>query len=798
MKKTLVFAAAVFLLAVLFAPTAGAQNYNSYDYYIKDFFVDVVANSDRSYDVTETITVVFNEESHGIFRDIQTVSSVEQYHIANINVAGDPFTVSERSDYINVRIGDPDVYITGEKTYTISYTRVHYDDGEPDYDYFYMDLIGDKWDVPIANFSAMVRLPEAAGINRVTLTSGPTGSVSNDYAQYSESGNVVKVRMTNPLGPFMAVTLNVEMMQGAFPDAVPYSKPLVIHSVFVSAELDRYGVMDVREEYDATVSRGFRVWHPAYAVDGLEGMMWTFEDNEQAVYAGSSHEVFGRYAGERIRFTVTYRVRCEITETESSHLFTIRLFSDSDEISVESYSLCVVSPNEITSGYMDAYFNRLAPDEYFLSISDYGRRLDIEADGGEGMRYVSVDFLSSGYIRPMNWGDVMIPFAAVIAAVLIFLNAFVINPGKRIVETIELGPPDGMNPAEIGYVIDGKISGRDVTSLIYYWASHGHISIEIADRKNNFTLHKREDLDSGHKPYENYMFTRLFGFGSNDAVTNSDIKYNFHPTISKTVGEVRRSFTGDRELKRRVRLPIFIAFLMIILCALMFSAFSQLWVYTSYDMSDNAFIASILYMIMAIIASTYRKNMHKKPRSNYILIAVLIALYVLFSAYIISSVAGRAITVVSTIVTLAALAVTLYSTPFLSRQTDFAVYLLGRIIGFKTFLTTAEKSRLEMLLAENPDYYFNILPYAQCLGVSAIWERKFDGLLRQPPSWCYGDGVDDVAPAVIMSGITRSLSHSLNAVEASTDSGGGSSGGGGGYSGGGSSGGGGGGGGGRW
>ena len=190
MKKTLSILTILLLLAVL-TPTVYAGEYDAYDYYIKDFRVDVIANSDRSYDVTEIITVWFNIESRGIFRDIQTTSSVERYRVENINVAGDPYTVTERSDYINVRIGDPDVYITGEKTYTITYTRLHYDDGEPDYDYFYMDLIGDKWDVPVANFSASVYLPEDAEINTYTITSGPTGSRGNDYALGSESGNEI-------------------------------------------------------------------------------------------------------------------------------------------------------------------------------------------------------------------------------------------------------------------------------------------------------------------------------------------------------------------------------------------------------------------------------------------------------------------------------------------------------------------------------------------------------------------------------------------------------------------------------
>jgi uncharacterized membrane protein YgcG len=99
-----------------------------------------------------------------------------------------------------------------------------------------------------------------------------------------------------------------------------------------------------------------------------------------------------------------------------------------------------------------------------------------------------------------------------------------------------------------------------------------------------------------------------------------------------------------------------------------------------------------------------------------------------------------------------------------------------------------------MLIEQNPDYYYNILPYVQVLGVSRICEKKFDGLLRQPPTWCYGDGFDQMMYTASIMSVSKSISRSM--VSQPSSDGGGDSGGGG-FSGGGSSGGGGGGGGGR-
>ena len=98
---------------------------------------------------------------------------------------------------------------------------------------------------------------------------------------------------------------------------------------------------------------------------------------------------------------------------------------------------------------------------------------------------------------------------------------------------------------------------------------------------------------------------------------------------------------------------------------------------------------------------------------------------------------------------------------------------LEKITGFKKFLETAEKDRLEMLVHEDPKYFYNILPFAYVLDVSDKWVDKFEGIAIEPPEWYSGHGA-------------------FTAAAPRQSSSGGGSGGGGGVSGGGSGGGGGG------
>ena len=135
--------------------------------------------------------------------------------------------------------------------------------------------------------------------------------------------------------------------------------------------------------------------------------------------------------------------------------------------------------------------------------------------------------------------------------------------------------------------------------------------------------------------------------------------------------------------------------------------------------------------------------------------------------------------------------------PFISRRTKHYTEELNEIVGLKEFLQYAEKERLETLLEENPQYYYDILPYANVLGVSDIWEDKFKGLTLEPPVYYHGSTLFTFA---VFNSYYRSSYRAYSAATISTPSsssrsgGGRSFGGGGGFSGGGF----GGGGGGRW
>ncbi len=136
---------------------------------------------------------------------------------------------------------------------------------------------------------------------------------------------------------------------------------------------------------------------------------------------------------------------------------------------------------------------------------------------------------------------------------------------------------------------------------------------------------------------------------------------------------------------------------------------------------------------------------------------------------------------------------------FMEKRTPEINKLQEKIIGLRMFLQHAEKDRIERLVDDNPEYFFNILSYAYVLGVTDQWAKQFEDIAMKKPSWFESNTTHAYfLPTNFTRDFTRSVSTMQSAMVSRPSSSGSS--GGGGYSGGGgfSGGGGGGGGGGSW
>ena len=146
---------------------------------IHNFSSDIVVNPDGTITVTETIEYDFkDQERHGIYRDInltKIVGTTRKLEVDVIDVQdekGNPylFDVSGRNP-IRVKVGDPDVTLSGMHVYKITYLAKNAIGRFDDRDEIYWNATGTDWTVPMWSAEAHVFLPGNLQANSLHIAS---------------------------------------------------------------------------------------------------------------------------------------------------------------------------------------------------------------------------------------------------------------------------------------------------------------------------------------------------------------------------------------------------------------------------------------------------------------------------------------------------------------------------------------------------------------------------------------------------------------------------------------------------
>lgn len=319
----------------------------------------------------------------------------------------------------------------------------------------------------------------------------------------------------------------------------------------------------------------------------------------------------------------------------------------------------------------------------------------------------------------------------------IFIIWLKFGKDKKVVEVIEFYPPDGMSCVDVAYWNKGMITKEDVVPLLFELANEGYVSIEETN-KSSFIIKELKSYEGTDEAKKIYM-SGLFK-GDRHVANKLSLENNFY-VYAEEIVELYNTY------KNRTKIYFRKSLIMRIICWLM--------------------------IIAGIVLNTIVYNA---------VFATSIATYLYY--------AGFGVSIVSLILSF-----------LVRRRTDEGHEKLQKIKGFKLFLETAEKERLETLVEESPDYFYDILPYAYVLGVYTKWVKKFESIAFEPPRWYVGTNMGN--RIMLMRFMNHTMSSCQRAMLSTPSSNTGSAGhigsGGSGFSGGGFSGGGfGGGGGGRW
>ena len=291
---------------------------------------------------------------------------------------------------------------------------------------------------------------------------------------------------------------------------------------------------------------------------------------------------------------------------------------------------------------------------------------------------------------------------------------------------VEFEAPQNMRPAQLGLILDERADAKDVTATIVDLAVRGFLTIsEVPGQQKDWTFTSKGVDESALLPFEKTVLVGLFS--NRNQVKLSELKGTFAPTVKASESQVV-SDAVSRKL------------------------------FTSRPETARA-EWGCLGVALTIVG-----------------IAVSVGLGLAFGWGLI----GAGIVVTGLVLTI--------TFPFMPQRTAAGRDLMQHTLGFRLYMTTAEKYRQQF--AAKAQIFTQLLPYAIVFGCVSLWAKAFEGIdTSGTNSWYIGN-----APfqAALLSSNLESMNSSIsNAITYTPPSSGSSSG----FGGGGSSGGGGGGGG---
>ncbi len=296
----------------------------------------------------------------------------------------------------------------------------------------------------------------------------------------------------------------------------------------------------------------------------------------------------------------------------------------------------------------------------------------------------------------------------------------------------EFYPPENISPSVSGYIIDDKLNQRDLTALVPYWGAGGFLKINEIEKKSLFGLIKNKEYEFIKlKPLPenalNFEKTLFNGiFKTGDVVKLNDLKEVLYTTMNTAKSELEEEINKDEFYVKYSR--VLGSFFTVLGFTILFAGFISLiskW-------------EEKLWFGIAVVAS-----------------AVIIIIFGLL----------------------------------MTKKTKKGTLLYQKLLGFKEFIKTVEKDRLQEFLKQDENYFDKVLPYAIVFDVADTWKDKLKGLVVPQPQWYSGNYAGgNFNTFLFMNSLDKSMNAMTNTFYSSphnSGSSGGSFSGGGGFSGGG-------------
>lgn len=523
------------------------------------------------------------------------------------------------------------------------------------------------------------------------------------------------------------------------------------------------------------------------------------EDGNVVLQIGDPYETIrGKHT-----YNIMYDLVCYEDDDSVVDYLSLDLIPPEWQTSIESAEIVVHFPKAIDPAAITIFSGIYGTDGNQVDVkpifSDDGKTMRISAENLERGEAITISAeLPEGYwVDEASRSGLIIPLVAMLILIPALIAAmwFFFGRDPKLVKTVEFYAPKDLTPAEIGYVVDGTVDTKDLSAMIVYFAEKGYLEINEYE-EDQFELIRKTEIASSEPRYARTLFDAYFSHG--DKVKMDELPEDLADFYEVAEEQVKSGYKGENALYKPVSRVCRIISGILYLAVAVIPAFLATLINYSVDwriaMGPVALTAG-LGMFLLLFAYDNWNSMGRGTRKAALIGGIILAAAnALINAGLIIILLER---IFLAVLAVAALAVAVVFIVLMNARTKRATELLGKVLGFRDFIETAELEKLKMMVEENPSYFYRIMPYAFVFGLSDQWIKHFEQIPVPRPSWYSGHGHIDTWDIYwysrMMNRCMTTMDEKISSiVDASSDSGGIGGFGGGGFSGGGFGGGGGG------
>lgn len=308
-----------------------------------------------------------------------------------------------------------------------------------------------------------------------------------------------------------------------------------------------------------------------------------------------------------------------------------------------------------------------------------------------------------------------------------------------------------LTPLDISLINNGKVIEDDSFYLLLSLANKGYINI-VENGTNNFTLIRNKDYD-GKNYKETYFIKSLFRKSESvtlaeymnivsekkktstpkkleKEISSNDLYRRFHIASKNILSIINTNEEKDKYFEPKpdqlkILLVLAITIILVIVTSLPFIEIKKLYLLPL----GVIFSITTLFILMSLI-----ENIDiKKKKTKLISLAILSVLAILI--LLMPSFRRNRIYLIAYLISCISVLFILILYKYMPKRTLYGTKQYVNIEGFKLFIQELSNKELDPLLELNPNYLYDILPYAYMLEVHENVLKKLKEYNIKEPSW---------------------------------------------------------------